>query len=129
MAPADKKHGAEKYKNMSIDELRSECKKRDLEFDEALSVDELIDLLVEDDKKPTDWGVIYARLLNAGLRYDEIPERTFPQIKAIIGEWANIITLRVPFSLFGNSLPDVNDNNRDYKETTQEDVEEFFSSF
>ena len=129
MAPADKKHGAEKYKNMSIDELRSECKKRDLEFDEALSVDELIDLLVEDDKKPTDWGVIYARLLNAGLRYDEIPERTFPQIKAILGEWANIITLRVPFNLFGNSLPDVNDNNRDYKETTQEDVEEFFSSF
>lgn len=127
MAPADKKHGAEKYKNMSIDELRSECKKRDLEFDEALSVDELIDLLVEDDKKPTDWGVIYARLLNAGLRYDEIPERTFPQIKAILGEWANIITLRVPFSLFGNPLSGVNDSNNE--ETTQEDVEEFFSSF
>jgi len=127
VAPADKKHGAEKYKNMSIDELRSECKKRDLEFDEALSVDELIDLLVEDDKKPTDWGVIYARLLNAGLRYDEIPERTFPQIKAILGEWANIITLRVPFSLFGNPLSGVNDSNNE--ETTQEDVEEFFSSF
>ena len=127
MAPADKKHGAEKYKNMSIDELRSECKKRDLEFDEALSVDELIDLLVEDDKKPTDWGVIYARLLNAGLRYDEIPERTFPQIKAILGEWANIVTLRVPFSLFGNPLSGVNDSNNE--ETTQEDVEEFFSSF
>lgn len=127
MAPADKKHGAEKYKNMSIDELRSECKKRDLEFDEALSVDELIDLLVEDDKKPTDWGVIFTRLLNAGLRYDEIPERTFPQIKAIIGEWANIITLRVPFSLFGNPLSGVNDSNNE--ETTQEDVEEFFSSF
>jgi len=127
VAPADKKHGAEKYKNMSIDELRSECKKRDLEFDEALSVDELIDLLVEDDKKPTDWGVIYARLLNAGLRYDEIPERTFPQIKAILGEWANIVTLRVPFSLFGNPLSGVNDSNNE--ETTQEDVEEFFSSF
>jgi len=127
VAPPDEKRGAENYKNMSLEELRSECKKRGIEFDEALSADEFIGLLVENDKKPTDWGVIYARLLNAGLRYDEIPERTFPQIKAILGEWANIITLRVPFSLFGNPLSGVNDSNNE--ETTQEDVEEFFSSF
>lgn len=110
MAPPDEKRGAEKYKNMSLEELRSECKTRGIEFNEGLSVDELISLLIEDDKKPTDWGVVYTRLLNAGLRYDEIPERTFPQIKAILGEWANIISLRVPFGLFGsvsdNTVPE-----------------------
>ena len=100
MAPTDKKDGAGKYKQMSDGELRAECEKREIAFDEALSTDGLISLIIKDDNRPEDWGVIYARLMSAGLRYDEIPKRTFPQIKAILGEWANIISLRMP-NIFG----------------------------
>lgn len=97
--------GAEKYKTFSLSQLQEECKKREISFDEQTPEAGLIILLRKDDHKPTDWGVVYARLLNAGLRYDEIPERTIPQIKAILGEWANIISmqsLNVP-NMFGSA--------------------------
>lgn len=48
---------------------------------------------------PTDWGVTYTRLLDAGLRYDDIPRRTLPQIKAILGEWSEI-RVNIP-NIFG----------------------------
>lgn len=58
------------------------------------------------DKPPsTDWGVTFARLLDAGLRYDEIPKRTLPQIKAILGEWSEI-KVNIP-NIFGSTSPPV----------------------
>lgn len=94
------KDGAEKYKDLSEDELRKECEKRKLDLSGVFLKDSLISLLTKDDMKPTDWGVVYARLLDAGLRYEDIPKRTLPQIEAILGEWANLISVRIP-SLFG----------------------------
>lgn len=131
MASSGEKEGAEKYNDLSEEELRKECEKRNLDLDGAFSKEDFIDLLVQDDKKPTDWGMVYARLLDAGLRYDEIPQRTFPQITALLGEWGNIVSIKVGMpNIFGSiggadtTIP--TDSN---KQNSQEDVDSFFNSF
>jgi hypothetical protein len=101
-APSEEE-GAHKYNNWTLNELIAECRRRKLEFDDTDDKTDLISILLKDDKKPPDWGVIYTRLLNAGLRYDEIPKRTIPQIEAILGEWAYLISIKMP-NIFG-SLP------------------------
>lgn len=40
--------------------------------------------------------MVYTRLLDTGLKYDEIPKRTLPQIKALLGEWAELLSLKIP---------------------------------
>jgi hypothetical protein len=131
VASSGEKEGAEKYNNLPEEELRKECEKRNLDLDGAFSKEDFIDLLVQDDKKPTDWGIVYARLLDAGLRYDEIPQRTLPQITALLGEWGNIVSIKVGMpNIFGSiggadaTIP--TDSN---KQNSQEDVDSFFNSF
>lgn len=63
----------------------------------------MITLLVADDKKPPDWGQIYARILfHTGMTYEEVGRRTVPQIQAILdGAGENIsIKMGIP-GLFG----------------------------
>lgn len=99
-APSEEE-GAQKYNNWTLNELIAECKRRKLEFDDTDDETDLISILLKDDKKPPDWGVIYTRLLNAGLDYDQIPKRTIPQIEAILGEWAYLLSIQMP-NIFGS---------------------------
>lgn len=79
---------------------------------------------------PTDWGMVYGRLLDAGLRYDEIPKRTLPQIEALLGEWANLIQTKMPANLFGGfgGVPPAAPADKG-EHDSQEDVDSFFNSF
>lgn len=124
MASPDEKDEAEKYKDLSEEELRKECEKRNLDLSGVFSKEDLIELLLADDNKPTDWAQIYARLLDVGLNYEEIPKRTLPQIKALLGEWADLIALKIP-NIFGG----ITEAAPSKEESRQEDVDEFFSSF
>lgn len=66
-----------------------------------------------DKAPPIDWGEVYARLLDIGLRYDEIQERSFKQILVLLGEWAEITSLKISMpNIFGGSLhsPTNNEN-------------------
>lgn len=106
MAPADKKDGAEKYKNWSFEELKEECKKRNIKFNDSDSKDKLIYLLCEDDHKPPNWGKIYARLLyHTGMGYEEIERRTIPQIIALLNEAKENISIKIGMpGIFGGVL-------------------------
>ena len=55
---------------------------------------------------PPDWGKIYARLLyHTGMRYDEIADRTIPQIMAILDEAGENIGLKIGIpGIFGGAL-------------------------
>lgn len=86
---------------------------------------------------PIDWGEIYVRLLEIGLRYDEIPKRTFPQIQALLNGWDKNFAakLQIP-NIFGTMLgiPGMLNTNSSplsptNQESTQEEVEAFFNSF
>lgn len=74
--------------------------------------------------------MVYAHLLDAGLKYDEIPKRTLLQITALLGEWANLIQIKTPpnpFGGFGGSLsPTPTESDR---QDSQETVDSFFNSF
>ena len=51
------------------------------------SKEELIILLLEQQKDPPDWEKIYSRILyHTGMAYEEIGNRTIPQILAILDE-------------------------------------------
>lgn len=130
MASSDNADEAEKYKNLSLSQLQEECRKREISFDEKTLEAGLINLLLKDDRKPTDWGAIYARLLDAGLRYDDIPKRTLVQIKAILGEWAHLVSIRTPPGLFGGlgGTP-LSEPVKSGEHDSQEDVDSFFNSF
>lgn len=106
MAPSsdDKEN---KYNSLSFDELKAECNKRKLEFNDSDSKAILIELLIKDDKKPPNWGKIYARILyHTGMGYDEISHRNIPQIMAILdGAEENIaIKIGMPNVLGGGAL-------------------------
>lgn len=116
------------YKFWAIQELKTECTKRKLEFSDTDTIDNLVDILVKDDNKPPDWGKIYARVLyHTGMNYEEIARRTIPQIMAILdGAEENIsIKMGLP-NMFGGSNVQGNSTN---DEASQEDVEAFFNSF
>lgn len=77
--------------------------------------------------------MVYAHLLDAGLRYDEIPKRTLLQITALLGEWASLIQIKTPLNPFGGfggiggSLsPTPTESDR---QDSQETVDSFFNSF
>jgi hypothetical protein len=74
--------GAEKYKDMSLEELQNECKLRDIDFDANATEPDLIKLLYRNDNEP-DWAEIYADLIQFGINYFDIPEMTIPAITAI----------------------------------------------
>lgn len=106
MAPADKKDGAEKYKNWSFEKLKEECEKRNIKFNDSDNKDKLIYLLCEDDRKPPNWGKIYARLLyHTGMGYEEIERRTIPQIIALLNEAEENISIKIGMpGIFGGAL-------------------------
>lgn len=106
MAPSDKKDGAEKYNNWTVDELKNECKKRKIKFNDSDSRDILINLLCEDDKKPPNWGKIYSLLLyHTNMCYEEIGNRTIPQIIAILNEAEENISIKLGIpGIFGGVL-------------------------
>lgn len=84
MAPSSDDN-ANKYNALNLDELKAECSKRKLSFQEDSSKENLIELLIKDDRKPPHWGKIYARILfHTGMGYEEIARRTIPQIRAIL---------------------------------------------
>ena len=82
-----------------------------------------------------DWGRIYAKLLDLGLDYDEIPKRTFPQIQALLAGRDEIIATKMTipniFGAMGNSpiLSPIPSPTTEKQESTQEEVEAFFNSF
>lgn len=55
---------------------------------------------------PPNWGKIYARLLyHTGMGYEEIAERTIPQIMAILDEAGENISLKIGIpGIFGGAL-------------------------
>ena len=103
MAPSSDKEN--KYKDWTLEELKAECEKRKIEYDFNATKDNLINLLIEDDKKPSDWGQIYCRILyHTGMPYEEIARRTLPQIKAILGGAEENIPIKIGIpGLFGTS--------------------------
>lgn len=124
---SSKKDGAEKYKNFTLDQLQDECKKRNILFDEHIDKAGLIELLIKDDHKPTDWAKIYARLLyHTGMHYEEIGRRTLPQINALLEEAGENISIKIGMpNIFGG----ISETTQRKEEAQQEDVDEFFSSF
>ncbi len=83
--------------------MKNECKKRRIEVKQNANIGDLTTLLMENDKRPPDWGYIYGRILyHTGMVYEEISRRTIPQIMAILdGAEENIsIKLGIP-SMFG----------------------------
>lgn len=94
IAPSDNK-SEEKYKDLPLEELKAECKKREIEFEETTSIEDLISLLVEDDNTPR-WGEIYSRLLyHTGMNYEEVAQRTLKQISAILDGAGENISLKI----------------------------------
>lgn len=94
IAPSDNK-SEEKYKDWPLEELKTECKKREIEFKETTSIKDLISLLVEDDNTPR-WGEIYSRLLyHTGMNYEEVARRTLKQISAILDGAGENISLKI----------------------------------
>ena len=80
-----------------------------------------------DKQAPNDWGQIYAKLLDLGLGYDEIPKRTYPQIQALLGGRAGVIVEKMSMpNIFGYSNNAINTT---VEESSQEDVEAFFNGF
>ena len=76
---------------------------------------------------PTDWGAVYGKLLDAGLRYDEIPKRTLPQIQALLSEWGEIASIKIGMpNIFGGLSEGGTSNN---ETSSQEDVDSFFNDF
>lgn len=117
-----------KYKSWTIEELKTECTKRKLEFSDSETSETLINILVKDDNKPPNWGKIYARVLyHTGMNYEEIERRTIPQIMAILdGAEENIsIKMGLPNMFSGSDVQ----RNITNKESSQEDVEAFFNGF
>ena len=110
---SSKKDEAEKYKAMSIEELKAECNKRKLTFDENSSSDELIEILIKDDQKPIDWAWVYSKILfHTGMHYEEIGRRTIPQLNAILRDADEHISLKIGIpNIFGgvSSTPQNND--------------------
>lgn len=126
MAPSDGKET--KYESLSLDEIKAELAKRNLEFKETDAINSLIRLLIKDDNKPPNWGEIYSRVLyHTGMAYEEIERRTIPQIMAILdGAEENIsIKMGIP-SMFG-ATPTFYPTTTE--ESSQEDVEAFFGGF
>ena len=103
---SDGKDGAEKYKSWSFEELKSECAKRKLIFNETDDKDALTTLLFKDDHKPPCWGKIYARLLfHTGMGYEEVAKRTIPQIEAILAESEENIAIKMGMAgIFGGAF-------------------------
>lgn len=65
----------------------------------------------QEEKEPADWGEVFTILLaHTGLSYEEIGDRTVPQVEAILGRIGKHICLRagVPISESeaGNAEPD-----------------------
>ncbi len=103
------------YKDWTLEELKSECGKRKLDFNESDNENDLMVLLVKNDNKPTDWGQIYSRVLyHTGMAYEEISRRTIPQILEILGEAEENIQIKmgVP-NLFGTSQSTITPQNAD----------------
>jgi len=105
VAPADKKDGAEKYSNWEIDELRKECTKRNIKFIEPDNKEELIKLLWQNDHTP-DWAEVYTDLLcHTSIPYEEIANRTIPQIDAIRSKLGKNIAIKIGMpGIFGGAL-------------------------
>lgn len=94
-----------KYSEWTCDELKNECVARKLAISDDATLEQIVDILVKDDKKPPDWGKIYARVLyHTGMNYEEIAYRTIPQIMAILdGAEENIaIKMGMP-NVFGST--------------------------
>lgn len=115
------------YEYWDLEQLKAECTKRNLQFNESDTMDNLISILIMDDNKPSDWGQIYSRVLyHTGMNYEEIARRTLPQIVAILdGAEENIsIKMGMP-NMFGT--PPLSPTTQE--ESSQEDVEAFFGGF
>lgn len=94
MAPSG--DSEDKYGKFSFDELKNECVKRELAFSDDVDIEQLIELLKDDDKKPPDWGKIYSRVLyHTGIHYEEIARRTIPQIMAILDGAGENISIKL----------------------------------
>ncbi len=66
-----------------------------------------------EEPKQIDWGEVYARLLDIGLRYDEIPERSLKQVKILLSEWADITSLKISAPNIFGPLPSTTSQNND----------------
>jgi len=117
----------DKYVKLTFDELKNECIKRKLDFFDDATIEQLTKLLKDDDNKPPDWGKIYSRVLyHTGMCYEEIANRTIPQILAILGGAEENISIKMGMpSIFGGSSQSPVEN----AEASQEDVEAFFGEF
>jgi hypothetical protein len=87
--------GALKYKDWTLAQLKDECNKRKIQFDQKDSEKTLIELLIKNDHKKPDWAEIYADLIQFGIGYFEIPNMTIPAIEAIRTKFFE----RRPFSM------------------------------
>lgn len=58
-------------------------------------------------RPPTDWSVIYARLLfHTGMHYEEISRRTLPQINALLQQAGENISIKIGMpNIFGTPSP------------------------
>ena len=106
MAPSQK-DGAIKYKDWDRYQLEAECSKRKLSFKESATNDDLINMLIKDDKNPPNWGKVYAQLMRQyHMDYDSIMKRTIPQILALnmeLPEQLAIDRMTIP-GIFGGAL-------------------------
>ena len=105
MASSDAKDEAEKYKDLTRLQLEDECNKRELKFDENTTDNELVYMLFKDDNTP-DWAEIYTDLLcHTSLSYEEISERTIPQIDAVRSKLGKNIAIKIGIpGIFGGAL-------------------------
>lgn len=76
---------------------------------------------------PTDWAIIYARLLfHTGMHYEEIGRRTLPQINALLEQAGENISIKIGMpNIFGG----ISEGNISSNDTSQEDVDSFFNDF
>lgn|GEM_PF-1156847 len=87
-----------KYEDWTLEELKAECNRRKLEFNSNDTKEKLINLLVDNDNAPPDWGKIYSRVLyHTGMAYEEISRRTIPQIRAILDGAEENIPIKLGF--------------------------------
>lgn len=105
MAPSQK-DGAEKYKNLPLEELQNECRTRGIDFDVNAAKADLISILRKDDNKGPDWSEIYTELMcQAHVSYFEIHKMTIPAIEAIRRKLGKNIALKIGMpGLFGGAL-------------------------